>query len=242
MKQKLKFLLAYCRGISDSLETTILFDRHYIEDWDEKFQTAEGKYVKFTKTFQDILIEICENYSSEIIRWLDWDIDEYWNLIIKIYPNEIVSETNPNIKGKIVFTAFHKQESLTEFEYTFNYDKVDNNDVKNSIDFLYSEFPDTAKFQYEGYGRYSDGEIYNFYVDGHSKKITSDIDNSLWTIANQLLKKKLGTWWNDGPGADFSVTIWGDDIFIDGFWKEQDFQDSGVNLKVTLDNIEEFED
>ncbi len=85
------------------------------------------------------------------------------------------------------------------------------------------------------------GEIYNFYVDGNSKKITSDIDNSLWTIANQLLKKKLGTWWNDGPGANFSVTIWGDDIFIDGFWKEHEYQDSGVNLKVTLNNIEEFE-
>jgi hypothetical protein len=57
MKQKLKFLLAYCRGISDSLETTILFDRRYIEDWDKEFETSEGKYVKFTKTFDDILID-----------------------------------------------------------------------------------------------------------------------------------------------------------------------------------------
>lgn len=240
MKQKLKFLLAYCRGISDSLETDILFDRRYIEDWDGKFQTSSDKPIRFTKMFQDILIEIYENYSSEIIDWLDWDYDEYWSLYIKIYPNAYVS-TNPNIKGKIVFTASYKQEQKTEFEYTFSYDKVDD-EIKNSVDFLYSEFPDTAKFDYYGYGRWSDGEVYNFEVDGELKKITSEIDEALWTVGNSLLKKKFDQWWNDGPGADFSVTIWGDDIFIDGTFKEEEYEDSGEELEITLDNIEEFED
>lgn len=241
MKQKLKFLLAYCRGISDSLETTILFDRRYIEDWDKEFETSEGKYVKFTKTFEDILIEICKIYLEQIINWLDWDIDEYWNLRIKIYPNEFVSETNPKNKGKIVFTASHKQELNTEFDYAFDYDNVSDN-VKNYIDFLYSEFSDTTKFEYDGYARWGDTDRYNFNVDGYRREITREIDETIWQIANELLTKKLGWYWYDRPGANFSIVIWGDDILIDGHIKEEEYEDSGVNLEVTLDNIEESED
>ena len=72
--------------------------------------------------------------------------------------------------------------------------------------------------------------------------MTREIDETIWQIANELLTKKLGRYWYDGPGADFSIVIWGDDILIDGYTKEEEYEDSGVNLEVTLDNIEESED
>ena len=104
---------------------------------------------------------------------------------------------------------------------------------------MYSEFPDTAKIQFDGYGRWGNGEVYEFYVDGKQKKITSDYDDALWNIANYFMTKINGNWWYDETGADFSITIWGDDIFVRGNTFTQEYQDTGMRIKVTPDNVEE---
>jgi hypothetical protein len=227
MKNNLKYLFAFLRSFkSDVIQTTILMDRNYIEEWDENFQTSNGKNVKLIKPIIEIIEELIEIYYDEIRGYLNFDYDEYWHLSVNIYPNE----------QKIQFTASCKEETASSFERDYEYTGLDE-ERQGNIDYLYSEFPDTAKIQFDAYGRWGDGQIYEFYVDGRQKKITSDYDDALWNIANYFMTKINGNWWNAEAGADFSITIWGDDIFVRGNTFTEEYQDTGMLIEVTLDNI-----
>lgn len=228
MKNKLKILFAYFRGASDNVETTILLDRSNVEDWDGKFRPSEGGQIPLTTSIENIIYELVQIYYDEIRGYLDFDIDEYWYLQINIYPKEKI----------LTFTASCKEETEDSFRKDYEYTDLDE-ERQGKIDYLYSEFPDTAKIQFDGYGRWSDGEIYEFYVDRKQTKITSDYDDVLWNIANYFMTKLNGSWWNDEAGANFSITIWGDDIFVRGNTFTQEYQDTGMRIKVTPDNVEE---
>ena len=228
MKNKLKILFAYFRGASDNVETTILLDRSNVEDWDGKFRPSEGGQIPLTTSIENIIYELVQIYYDEIRGYLDFDIDEYWYLYIDINPKEKI----------LTFTASCKEETEDSFRKDYEYTDLDE-ERQGKIDYLYSEFPDTAKIQFDGYGRWGDGEIYEFYVDGKQKKITSDYDDALWNIANYFMTKLNGSWWNDEAGANFSITIWGDDIFVRGNTFIQEYEDTGMRIKVTPDNVEE---
>lgn len=226
MKQKLRILLAYFRGISDHVKTTILLDRSNIEDWDGKFQTIEGKYIRIVGSIENIIYELFQIYYDEIRGYLNFDVDEYWYLQINIYPKE----------KTLVFTASCKEETTNSFEINYEYSNLDD-ERQGNIDFLYSEFPDTAKIEFYGYGRWSDGEILHFYIDGRKVKITEDYDDVLWGIANYFMTKINGNWWNDEAGSDFHIIIWGDDVFVDGENYTLEYEDTGMKIKVTPDNV-----
>ena len=228
MKNKLKILFAYFRGASDNVETTILLDRSNVEDWDGKFRPSEGGQIPLTTSIENIIYELVQIYYDEIRGYLDFDIDEYWYLYIDINPKEKI----------LTFTASGKEETEDPFRKDYEYTDLDE-ERQGNIDYLYSEFADTAKIQFDGYGRYGDGQIYEFYVDGKQKKITSDYDDALWNIANYFMTKLNGSWWNDEAGANFSITIWGDDIFVRGNTFIQEYEDTGMRIKVTPDNVEE---
>jgi len=55
MKNKLKILFAYFRGVSDNVETTILLDRSNIEDWDRRFRLSEGGQIPLTTSIENII-------------------------------------------------------------------------------------------------------------------------------------------------------------------------------------------
>ena len=228
MKNKLKILFAYFRSISQSVQTSILLDRDTIEEWDGKFSTSEGNYFSTTSSIEKIIEELIEIYYGDFRSYLDFDIDEYWYLYIDINPKEKI----------LTFTASGKEETEDPFRKDYEYTDLDE-ERQGNIDYLYSEFADTAKIQFDGYGRWGEGEIYEFYVDGKQKKITSDYDDALWNIANYFMTKLNGRWWNDEGGANFSITIWGDDIFVRGNTFIQEYEDTGMRIKVTPDNVEE---
>lgn len=231
MKNKLKILFAYFRGISNFVETTLMCDRSNIEDWDGRFITSEGNYVRSTASIENIIYELFQVYYDEIRGYLNFDIDEYWNLNIEIDSKEKV----------LIFRASCKEETSNPFRRDYEYTDLDE-ERQGNIDFLYSEFPDTAKIEYQGYGRWSDGDIYEFYVDGKKVKITSDYDDALWNIGNYFMKKINGNWWNDEAGASFDITIWGDDIFVRGNSYTQEYEDTGMAIEVTPDNVLENDD
>ena len=232
MKNNLKYLFAFLRSFkSDVIQTTILMDRNYIEEWDKNFQTSNGKNVKLIKPIIEIIEELIEIYYDEIRGYLNFDYDEYWHLSVNIYPNE----------QKIQFTASCKEETASSFERDYEYSNLDDgipDGIPGNIDFLYSEFPDTAKIEFYGYGRWGDGYIYDFYVDGRQVKITSDYDDVLWNIANYFMTKIHGRGWNEEAGADFHIIIWGDDIFVNGETFTQEHEDTGMLIEVTLDSFE----
>jgi hypothetical protein len=231
MKQKLKILFAYFRSISQSVQTTILLDRDRIEEWDGRFITSEFSYISTTDSIEKIIEELVYIYFSDFRRYLDFDIDEYWYLQININPKE----------KTLTFTSSCKEEEEEEFRKDYDYTDLDS-ERQGNIDYLYSEFPDTVKIEFEGYGRWSDGEITGLYVDGKIKKITGDYDDALWNLGNYFMTKLNGSWWNDEAGAKFDITIWTDDIFVRGNTFNQDYKDTGMRIKVTPDNVKEMDE
>ena len=226
MKNKLKILFAYFRSISQSVQTTILLDRDAIEQWDGKFSTSEGNYVSTTSSIEKIIEELIEIYYHTIRGYLNFDQDEYWHLEINVFPN----------KKTLIFTASCKEEQEIRFTRDYEYTQLDE-ERQGLVDYLYSEFSDNAKIEFEGYGRWDDGSVYEFYVDGKPKKNTEDYDDTLWNIANYFMTKINGNWWNDGPGASYDITIWGDDIFVRGLKYEQEYEDTGMRIEITPDNV-----
>lgn len=228
MKQKLKILFAYFKSFkTQSLKTTILLDRDKIEDWDGKYMTDENKLITPVGSMEKIIEELIEVYYDVFRGYLTFEYDEYWHLYVNIYPNE----------QKIQFTASCKEETASSFERDYEYSNLDDG-IQGNIDFLYSEFPDTAKIEFYGYGRWSDGEILHFYIDDRQVKITSDYDDALWNIANYFMTKMDGRFWNDEAGADFHIIIWGDDIFVNGQTFTQEYEDTGMLIEVTPDKVE----
>lgn len=231
MKEKLKILFGVLRGTGyEMIETRMAMDRYYIEDWNHKFSVGNQIEFEIPSFVEKILGELINYLYSDFRKYLDLEIDEWWYLYIDIYPKE----------NRLVFQGSHKVEFLNDFEKRFNYDEM-NKEVQDNIDYLYSEYSDTAHFDFEMYGRWGDGEVYKFKVDNRNIKITAELDEKLWQIGNSIMKEIDGTWWNDEAGADLDCRIWGDDILAKGYIKRQEYEDSGMYFEVTLDNIENFD-
>lgn len=226
MKQKLKILFAQFRGVSQSLGTTILLDRYKIEDWNKSFVTNTGNYFSMTTSIENILEELIELYYPIIVEYLDFDIDEYWYLEINIFPE----------KKTLIFTASCKEEVYIPFSKDYEYIQLDD-ERKILVDTLYSEFSDNTKIEFQGYGRYGDGETFNIEVNNRPISKTYELDDALWSLVNYFMTKINGNWWNDGPGANYNITIWGDDIFVKGHEITEEFNDTGMVIRVTPDNL-----
>ena len=237
MKQKLKLLFAFLRGLKvDFANTTISMDRRTIDDWGGKFETVNrtDKRIKnliFPSNIEKIIDDLIEYYMDDFYSDLDLSYDDYWHLYVDIHP----------FQNKITFESSHKVQQELPFERDYEYKSLDV-ERQGVVDFLYSEFADGTKIQFEGYGRWGDGETYEFYVDGKLKKITSDYDDALWNITNYFMGKINGSWWNDGPGANYDITIWGDDIFVKGKSYEQEYENTGMLIEVTPDNFEKIDE
>ena len=233
MKQKLKLLFAYFRSFkTNSLQTVITLDRSNIEDWDGLFKTTEGKQIEPVGSIEKIIEELIEiYYYNKFLKYLNFDYDEYWNLSIDINPNE----------QKLLFTATCKEQTETPFEEDFEY-RLLPLERQNNIDYLYSEFADGTKIDFKGWGRWGDGNITELDVEGRTLEVTGDVEITLWDITYYFMSEISSKYWNDGPGGDFDITIWGDDIFVKGINYEQEYEDTGMNIEVTPDNVLENED
>lgn len=232
MKNKLRLLFGVLRGFGyEKLETLIIMDRDNIEDWRGKFSVGGVNDFNIPSFIEKILKELIDSLWYEFRKYIDLDIDEYWTLYIDIYPKE----------NRLVFSGTHKEETMDDFQRTFTYSEL-KKETQEGIDYLYSEYSDTAKFDFEMYGRWGDGDVYKFEVDGRITKITGKLDDVLWSIGNGLISKITGSrYWNDDAGADLDCRIWGDDIITSGAIKKHEYVDSGINLEITPDNVENFD-
>jgi hypothetical protein len=230
MKEKLKMLFAVLRSFGfEKLETRIGMDRDYIEDWDRKLSVGNEKEFKIPSFIEKIIEYLIKTYYSEMDE-IDLDIDEWWYLYIDFYPKE----------NKLVFQGSHKVENSESFSKIFDWKDFDE-EIKNKIHLLDNEYPDTEKFDFEMFGRWDDGEVYEFEVDGRKKSITAEIDEILWLIGNDIMEKIHGRYWNEGPGGSLDCRLWGSTIITKGVILTEEYEDSGMYFEVTLDNIENFD-
>lgn len=236
MKQKLKLLFAFLRGLKvDFANTTIYMDRRTIDDWGGKFETVNrnDKRIKnliLPSNIEKIIDDLIEYYMDDFYRDLDLSYDDYWNLYVEIHP----------FQNRVTFESLHKQQQELPFERDYEYKSLDV-ERQGVVDFLYSEFEDGTKIEFEGNGAWGDGDIYRLYVNG-SRTIYTEYEEALWNITNYFMSKIVGNWWNDGPGASYDITIWGDDIFVKGKSYEQDYENTGMLIEVRPDNFEKIDE
>jgi len=227
IEQKLKLLFGYFMGFKTvSAKTTILLDRSYIEDWDGKFVLSSSKVITPVSSIEKIIEELIEIYYSEFRRYINFEYDDYWYLYITIYPKE----------KELIFEARCKEEEEEPFNEDYNYENLDE-ERQEIIDYLYSEFSDFAKINFSIWGRWGDGEVFGLNLNSKEKKINGELDDKLWNFGNYCMKKIRGKFWNDEAGANVDITIWGDDIFVKGKFFKQDYEDTGMLIRVTPDNI-----
>tara|TARA_R110000868_G_scaffold350691_1_gene611980 strand:- start:944 stop:1660 length:717 start_codon:yes stop_codon:yes gene_type:complete len=237
MKQKLKLLFAFLRGLKvDYANTTISMDRRTIDDWGGKFEMVNrnDKRIKnliLPSNIEKIIDDLIEYYMDDFYRDLDLSYDDYWYLYVGIHP----------FQNKVTFESSHKVQQELPFEWDYEYKSLDV-ERQGVVDFLYSEFEDGTKIEFKGDGGWGDGNIYKLYVDGKQKTIDVNYEDALWNITNYFMSEMSGKYWNDGPGGDFDITIWGDDIFVKGINYEQEYENTGMLIEVTPDNFEKIDE
>lgn len=233
MKQKLKLLFAFLRGLKGHLvDTSITFDRLYIEDWDDKFDVTneqrQTKRMKLPPNLQRFIEELIKNHMDDFYEYLDLSWDDYWYLYINIYP----------FQNRIVFTSSHKVEERESFNKVFNYGDLSQKNKETILQF-YEDDEDLAKIEYEFVGRWDDGQVYSLELDGILTRIDNQMDENLWMIVNELMKTITGNnYWNTDAGAEGHVTIWGDSIFFKGVTKDQDYDSTDMEFEINLNTYE----
>jgi len=233
MKQRLKLFFAFLRGLKGHfVDTSIVMDRKQIEDWDGKFDvTDEKKHTKrrpLPSHFEKFIDDLIKNHMDDFYGYLNLDFDDYWYLDINIYPFE----------NKIIFISSHKVEERESFNKIFNYGDLSQKNKETILQF-YEDDEDLVKIEYEFVGRWDDGQIYGLELDGTLTRISNQMDEDLWMIVNELMKKITGNnYWNTDAGAEGHVTIWGDSIFIKGVTKDQDYESTDMEFEINLDTYE----
>jgi hypothetical protein len=65
------------------------------------------------------------------------------------------------------------------------------------------------------------------------------MDEDLWLITNELMQKITNTqYWNTEAGAEGTITVWGDSIFVKGFTRDQDYEPTDMRLEINLNTYQ----
>jgi hypothetical protein len=227
MKNKLKMLFAYFRALKDkNIYTHLSLDRDRIEDWGEKFQ-VNNKYITPAGSIIKIIEELIELYYYDFIRYNDYSVDDYWYLEIHIRPFD----------NTLFFTSECKveKERRNKKQYDFKDLKQENKDFINKI---YEENEDLTKFEIQFTGRWDDGNINRVYFD--NRRHNFDDDDGFWGLVVDLMHKaEGGPYWNEGPGAEGDLVVWDSVMFLDYIKYEEEYEDTGMSIEVTPDNVKE---
>ena len=233
MKDRLKILFGFLRGLKvDNVETRIALDRSYIEDWEGKFYSGNQHLINIPGFIEDILEKLIEVYMDEFYRYVDLDIDEWWYLYITIYPKE----------NKLVFESSCKVRKVEKTKNDFKVDDLSDKALE-CLNYLYEYYQENnlTIIDFDIQGSWDDGDASNLYLDKKRIRSIDDIEEKLWEIGNNLAVKSIGKYWNAESGAEFTVRIWGDDIFMDGASYSEEYEDTGMEITVTPDNVLEEE-
>lgn len=226
MKNKLKMLFSYFRGLKkETLETSIFFDSYMnIIDWDETFSLN----FKLAGTFKDIILEIIEKLKSKISKYNDYDYSDDWYLNIKIYPFE----------NKMIFTSECKLEFERKKREVSNLETYILKPQTNN--YLEDIFEDNIikKIEFHFYGRWDDGEVFEVFVNDIKTRL--DNEDEYWFIVNDIMRNYLGQWWNSENGFRGDITIFSNGkLIIDGFEFYEDYDKTNMNIVITDESFDD---
>lgn len=228
MKQKLKLLLAYFRAFkTDVLDTYINFDYNYMESWNGKFTTKEGKEITLPTKLQEIFEDIIKEYMQKFHRENNYEESEWWTLLVYVYPKqnrinfqsecEIVTEHD----GQKTFSLNRENTSLPR-------------EIFNILDTIFeNDLKDKDKFRFEFNGSYDEIDVdLDFYMFINDDVYYIELTDQLMTIVD-------GKWWTEGPGAYGTIYVEKNkSIRMEYYLKSKDHEMTDMNINVTPDNIE----
>lgn len=228
MKQKLKLLLAYFRAFkTDVLDTYINFDYNYMESWNGKFTTKEGKEITLPTKLQEIFEDIVKEYMPKFHRENNYEESEWWTLLVYVYPKqnrinfqsecEIVTEHD----GQKTFSLNRENTSLPR-------------EIFNILDTIFeNDLKDKDKFRFEFNGSYDEIDVdLDFYMFINDDVYYIELTDQLMTIVD-------GKWWTEGPGAYGTIYVEKNkSIRMEYYLKSKDHEMTDMNINVTPDNIE----
>lgn len=228
MKQKLKLLLAYFRAFkTDVLDTYINFDYNYMENWNEKFTTKEGKEITLPTKLQDIFEQIVREYMQKFHRENNYEESEYWSLIIHVYPKQ----------NRINFQSECEIVSEHDGQKTFSLNRENTSLPRPIFDILDTIFENDL----------NDKNKFNFTFNGSYDEIDVDLDFYMFInddvnyieLTDQLMTIVDGKWWTEGPGAYGTIYVEKDkSIRMEYYLKSKDYEMTDMNINVTPDNVE----
>ena len=228
MKQKLKLLLAYFRAFkTDVLDTYINFDYNYMESWDQKFTTKEGKEITLPTKLQEIFEEIVKEYMSKFHRENNYDESEWWTLYVYVYPKQ----NRINFQSECEIVTEH------DGQKTFSLNKENTSLSTTTLDLVDTIFKEDLK----------DKDKFNFEFNGSYDQIDVELDFYMFInddvnyieLVDQLMNIVDGRWWTEGPGAYGTIYVEKDkSIRMEYYTKSKDHEMTDMNINVTPDNIE----
>lgn len=228
MKQKLKLLLAYFRAFkTDVLDTYINFDYNYMESWDGKFTTKEGKGITLPTKLQEIFEDIIKEYMQKFHRENNYEESEWWTLLVYVYPKQ----NRINFQSECEIVTEH------DGQKTFGLNRENTSlprEIFNILDTIFeNDLKDKDKFRFEFNGSYDEIDVdLDFYMFINDDVYYIELTDQLMTIVD-------GKWWTEGPGAYGTIYIEKDkSIRMEYYLKSKDHEMTDMNINVTPDNIE----
>jgi hypothetical protein len=241
MKQKLKFLLAYFRGFdSKKIDTYINFNYNEIENWDDVFEDEKSRRIEPTKSIIQIFEDLIDFKMKTFHKYNNYDLDEYWTLVVNIYPKE----------NRINFQSECKYGSENNYKYEFDLNSSEEmsrtgdkptlpqnilDQVNTVVD--YEMFEEENELIFEFDAQYDEISVDStFEIDGdYQLKRTEP-----WVkLLDTIMRYRLDRWWNEGPGVygTFKI-IRNEKLIIDCMFRNEEFEYTLMNINLTPDNIE----
>lgn len=240
MKQKFKFLLAYFKGFGvDRLNTYIDFDYNSISDWNETFEDLRGNEIKPPNSIIQVMTDLINYKMKEFHKHNVYDWDEYWTLIINIYPkeNRINFQSECRIQSEEAYKFEYNLESSEEMSRSGDEPTLPQNildEINKTLEIEIDDEDTLVTFDFDG--SYDETYVEDVRVDNDRYEVRKHP----WVdLLNRIMRWAVDRWWNEGPGNSGTVKIVrNESLVINGVFKSQDYEMTDMNINVTPDSFE----
>ena len=241
MRDRLKIFFGLLRPFKESKITTYLdFSYDYIEQWDEKFYfETTRKETELPSIITSTLEKIIEKMMPEFHKYNSYDLDDYWTLNVRIFPNE----------NRINFQSECKFKNTDPYEYDIDLTSSEVNvgpssDKKtlpqNLVDAVEKVFDYEMPEEVESVGFTFDakwGEIYlnHFEIDGYRDQTRL----GPWQVLlDKIMIFLVDRWWAEEVGMEGEITIEkGKSIKIDCEFRSEEYELTDMNINITPDSF-----
>jgi hypothetical protein len=250
MNNKLKYLFGFLNYTKiEELQITYEYEASYISDtfvsvkknnkWAHHHKISSSLPSNLQKTIKSL---VDEKY-SEILDFVNTDIDEYWKLVLNILPK----------KNKISFDVIYKDLKYKKFNKSYRKQDFKPRLIKDVENIMISFETELLSIIFQS--SWGETNVYEIYDDGYKvqNEYLRQYENELEHVTYNLMSFAYGKYWDDSWGGQGEIEISKDYIDIefeqrDEIWKELKnvivYEYKNIDTQSINENIEidEFDD